>query len=115
MQLEVHNKRVEKLFQNPNNLIKKVGIEMAKQIKRRLNEIRASNNFKEYLDIGLGKPHPLIGNLDGLYGISLNGNYRLIVEPLTQAYDCESLKLCNKINIKGVMNYHDGKCEWIIP
>lgn len=115
LQLEIHNKKVEKLFQNPNYLIKKVGKEMTIKIKQRLNEIRSSCNFKEYLDIGLGKPHPLVGNLDGLYGISLNGNYRLIVEPLIQAYDFESLKKCIKINIKGVMNYHDGKCEWIIP
>ena len=24
-------------------------------------------------------------------------------------------KECKKIDIKGVVDYHDGKCEWLIP
>ena len=44
---------------------------------------------KEYLDNGIGKPHPLTGDLDNLFGISLNKNYRLIVEPLTEMLDDE--------------------------
>jgi len=29
--------------------------------------------------------------------------------------DIESLKECKMLNIKGVLEYHDGKNEWIIP
>ena len=29
--------------------------------------------------------------------------------------DIESLKKCKKIKIKGVLDYHGGKNEWIIP
>ena len=88
---------------------------MTKILKTRLNQLEASSNFKEYLDIGLGKPHSLTGNLSGYYGLQLNRNYRLIVEPLTESLDIESLKKCQNINIKGVLDYHGTKHEWLIP
>lgn len=115
MQLEIHDQKLEKLINKPNKLIEKVGMEMARKIHQRFNEIKASQNFKEYLDYGIGKPHPLTGNLDNLFGISLNKNYRLVVEPLIEKLDDNSLKECKKINIKGVVDYHDGKCKWLIP
>lgn len=88
---------------------------MAKKMHQRFNELRASSNFKQYLDNGIGRPHLLTGNLYNLFGISLNKNYRLIVEPLIDGLDVESLHECKKIEIKGVMDYHDGKYVWLIP
>ena len=106
MQLEISDNKLQKLINDPNKLIKKIGLEMARKIHQRFNELRASSNFKE---------HPLTGDLDNLFGISLNKNYRLIVEPLTDGLDDESLRGCKKIDIKGVMDYHDGKHIWLIP
>ncbi len=115
MQLEINDNRLKKIINDPNKLIKKVGLEMAKKMHQRFNELRASSNFKQYLDNGIGRPHPLTGNLYNLFGISLNKNYRLIVEPLIDGLDVESLHECKKIEIKGVMDYHDGKYVWLIP
>lgn len=115
MQLEINDNRLKKLINDPNKLIKKVGREVARKIHQRFNELRATSNFKEYLDNGIGKPHPLTGNLDKLFGISLNRNYRLIVEPMVNSLDDKSLRECKRINIKGVMDYHDGKYVWLIP
>lgn len=115
MQLEINDNRLKKIINDPNKLIKKVGLEMAKKMHQRFNELRASSNFKQYLDNGIGRPHLLTGNLYNLFGISLNKNYRLIVEPLIDGLDVESLHECKKIEIKGVMDYHDGKYVWLIP
>ena len=115
MQLEINDNRLKKIINDPNKLIKKVGLEMAKKMHQRFNELRASSNFKQYLDNGIGRPQPLTGNLYNLFGISLNKNYRLIVEPLIDGLDVESLHECKKIEIKGVMDYHDGKYVWLIP
>lgn len=115
MQLEINDNRLKKIINDPNKLIKKVGLEMSKKMHQRFNELRASSNFKQYLDNGIGRPHPLTGNLYNLFGISLNKNYRLIVEPLIDGLDVESLHECKKIEIKGVMDYHDGKYVWLIP
>ena len=115
LQLEIYNDRLQRLINDPNKLIKKVGLEMVKKIHQRFNELRASSNFKEYLVNGIGKPHPLTGNLDNLFGISLNKNYRLIVEPVVDSLDNKSLCECKKIDVKGVMDYHEGKYVWFIP
>ncbi len=115
MQLEVHNQKLEKLLNDSNKLIRRIGLEMTRMVKKRFNEMKASPNFKEYLSYGLGKPHPLTGNLEKLYGIHLSKNYRLIVEPLVEVSDEINLKECKKVNIKGVVDYHDGKIEWLIP
>ena len=115
MNIEVHNPKVAKIIDNDEKLIKEIGLELAKKIKQRINEMKASPNFKAYLDYGLGKPHPLIGDLDNLYGIFLNTNIRLIVKPLVEKRDNESLLICKSINIEGVVEYHGDKKEWRIP
>ena len=115
MQLEINDSKLQKIINDPNKLVKKVDLKMARKIHQRFNELSATSNFKQYLDSSIGKPHPLTGNLDNLFGINLNKNYRLIVKPLTDGLDDESLRECKNIEIKGVMDYHDGKYEWLIP
>lgn len=115
MQLEVHDKKLEKLLNDKTKLIKKIGLEMTQILTRRFNEIMASPNFKDYINYKIGKTHPLTGNLNKLYGIHLNRNYRLIVEPLIDILDDVNLKKCKNVNIKGVGDYHNGKINWLIP
>ena len=115
MEIKISDRKVEKIISDYNNIIKKIGNEMTRQLKKRIDQLKSADNFKEYLDIGLGDPHPLTGNLDRLFGIKINKNYRLIVEPISDFLDNESLKKCDKVDLKGVADYHDGKCEWIIP
>lgn len=116
MLLIFNNDDVQKIIENPTKLKRKIGLELGKMLKRRLNILEATDNFNEYLlKVGLGKPHPLTGNLDNCYGIFISKNYRLVVEPMIKNMDMESLKECKVLNIKGVLEYHDGKNEWIIP
>ena len=114
MQIEADNRKLEKKICNVEELKKTIGTDMTKSLKKRIDQLRAADNSKEFLDIGLGDPHPLVGNLDNYYGIKINKNYRLIVEPLSEKLDDVSLRKCRNVNLKGVANYHDGKCEWII-
>lgn len=115
LEIQVNDKKVQKIVSDYQKVIKKIGPTMTKQYKAKIDQIKAADNFKEYLDIGLGNPHSLTGNLDRMFGIKINKNYRLIVEPLVENLDDESLRKCKKVNLKGVADYHDGKCEWIIP
>ena len=115
LQIEADNRRLEKKLNDIESLKKIIGIDMTRALKQRIDQLRAADNFKEYLDIGLGGPHPLVGNLDNLFGIKINRHYRLIVEPLSEKLDDDSLRKCKKVNLKGVADYHDGKCEWLIP
>lgn len=115
MILEVHDKKLKRIMQNADTLKKEIGLELARMVLRRCNELMSADNFKEYLSYGIGRSHLLEGNLNGFYGIRLNANYRLIIEPLINQINDNTLKECKNINIKGVMDYHDGKYNWLIP
>lgn len=84
-------------------------------VKKRLDHLRAAPNFFTFLNLRLGQPHRLEHDLKDCYAVNISANYRLIIEPVTEAFDNDSLLNCNTVIIKGVMDYHGGKCNWIIP
>ncbi len=115
MFLEYESESVRKIFHDLDFMKKEVGHEITRGIKKRLDQLKAANNFSIYLTTRLGKPHPLRENLKGYYGITITGNVRLIVRPDTQSLDPEALKECDTVIIKGVMDYHGRKNQWLIP
>jgi proteic killer suppression protein/toxin YoeB len=115
LNIRFENSSVEKYFKDFNYMSKEKGENITRAIKKRYDQLKAANNFSIYLQTGLGKPHPLHGNLKGCYGISITGNLRLIVRPDVQSIDPGSLKECDTVIIKGVLDYHGKKYGWIIP
>lgn len=116
MELKYQDEKVQNIICNARLLQIKVGLEIGKQIKKRINQLEAANDFNEYLTkLRFGDPHTLEGNLDKCFAISITANYRIVVEPLETELDIKSLKECKVLNIKGVLDYHGGKKEWIIP
>lgn len=57
------------------------------------------------MKFGFGKPHPLKGNMERYFGVGITGNYRLVVMP----------KGNEKIIVRGVIDYHGDKYNWLIP
>ena len=109
---------VEKLFDWENGcarLKKKIGAELARAAKLRINQMKASETFWEYLAMRLGKPHVLSGDLSNCYAVSVSANFRLIIAPQVDNFSPEILKCCKKVVVKGVVEYHGGKNEWIVP
>lgn len=105
MKIKYETKRIEKIMIDTRNLKSKIGLEMARMVKLRYNQIEATNNFQEYINNNIGKPHPLKGDLKGYYAIHITANYRLVVKS----------KENKNLIVKGVMDYHGDKYEWIIP
>ena len=105
MEIEYYNQKIEKIIRDVQTLTETIGFEMAKTVKKRLNQIEATTDFQELMKNNLGHPHPLKGDLKAYYGIGITGNYRLVVKPKN-----------NKIIIvRGVIDYHGDKYNWIIP
>ena len=77
-------------------------------------ELKATDHLETYLKIGLGRPHPLTANLHGNYAVRLDANKRLIFKPIYDSAD-KNPKLCRKIMIKGVIDYHGRKPTVYIP
>ena len=91
MQFEYQDEKVRKILCDAKVLQRKVGLEIGRKVKKRMNELESAENFNLYLtQVGLGKPHPLTGNLDNCYGIHITANYRIVVEPLETELDMES-------------------------
>ena len=93
MQFEYRDEKVKRIICDAKILQRKVGTEIGKNLKKRLNQIEATDNFNQYLTkVAFGKPHPLTGVLDNCFGIWITANYRIVVEPLETKLDMESLK-----------------------
>ena len=107
MEIQFENLKVQKSMSDMKELTVKIGLSMAKTVKQRYNQLEACENFEQYMKTGLGVPHPLNSNLKQCYAIRITGNYRLVVEPENMG--------SKKIIIKGVLDYHGTKNEWIIP
>ncbi len=123
LQIEYEDPNVKELFndlgliQDSKNLMKKrIGIELTKAVKKRYDQLKAANNFAIYLATGLGKPHSLLGDMLGCYEIHISANWRLIVRPVSDDTSAESLKKCDTLIIKGVMDYHGNGSSnnWLI-
>lgn len=115
MNFKYEKSSVEKYFEDFNLLNKEKGKILTRAVKKRYDQLKATDNFSMYLKTGLGKPHPLYENLKGSYGISITGNIRLIVRPDVESLDANSLKECDTLIIEEGMDYHGKKHEWIIP
>lgn len=115
MKFKYENRSIEEYFSDFDLMKKKIGKGLTRNIKKRYDQFKAAANFSIYLSTGLGKPHPLVGNLKGYYGINISGNIRIIVKPDIESLDPASLKKCDSVMIKGVMDYHGQKQEWLIP
>ncbi len=116
--------RVQELFEdlndvrNSRNLMRKeIGAELTKAVKKRYNQIIAFSSFSELQRARIGKLEALEGDRKGTYSLRLSANHRLIIKPQSEDLSAESLKKCDIVIIKGVIDYHgtSKKSSWIIP
>ena len=121
MKILYDSKKIEKYFRDlddvpekGNELKRKVGPELARSIKKRYDQIKALPDFYQLMDFPLGKPEPL-ENTQADYSLRVDANYRLIIMPESKTKDPEELKKCTTVIIKGVVDYHGGKNNWILP
>ena len=117
MKLIANNNKVHKFFNNFDKISKKHGIEFAKRLQKRLSELEAVQNIKELFELKLGNPHFLKGQFDSCISISITGNFRLLLETgINQKNrNVQEVEMLEEIEIKGVVDYHGNKNEWIIP
>ena len=96
---------------------RRIGAELTKAVKKRYNQIIAFSSFSALQQSGIGRIESLEENLKGAYSLRLSANYRLIITPKSQDLSAESLKNCDTLIIKGMIDYHGErkKFTWIIP
>lgn len=114
--IKFSNTKVQKIFQDAKILTKKVGLSLAKQIIKRLDQLSAFANVYELINAPIDNPHLLEGNLVGCIGWSVDSKHRLILDTglSSNPTDLKQLNNIEEIIIKGVVDYHGNKDEWII-
>lgn len=121
MEMQFANETIQEYFidlcdiANSRNLLqKKIGQMLTKNAKKRIYHLKVATTFQKYLDFHIGNPHSLKGDLSTYYGVDLDKHTRLIIQPIPPDLSSEALKICEKVKIIGVVDYHGDKNEWLI-
>lgn len=104
MQIRYGNSEIEQLFMDFTKMKKKIGAVRTKSVKKQFDRIVAAVNMGVYLKLGLGRPHRLVGDYDGCYGIHIDANYRLIIRPLVELE--QDVTVCEIVSIEKLEDYH---------
>ncbi len=96
-------KNIKKYLKNPNSF----GHQMEKIITRRVAEIKSFPCLKELIKSGLGRCHPLHGELKGCFSVDLVHPQRLVFKPSNQ--DCieNGIINCEKVIAVEVVSIED--------
>lgn len=80
MDISFRQSQLRKYCNDDRKLKKQYGLEMAKAIRRRLDDLRAVPNLEDMRALP-GRCHELHGNLAGHMSLDLRGPYRLLFVP----------------------------------
>lgn len=80
MELEYKSKSLRRICEDLAYCQKKYGLDMAKIIKRRINEIRSSKSVDFMMQHGIGRCHALKGKRNNQYAVDLVHPFRLVFE-----------------------------------
>ena len=116
LEIDYKNNNVKKYLENLRLVQKEFGLQIAKKIAQRLDELRSFNNVFLLLTSGIDNPHLLIGDLEGCIGWDITGPVRFIIKfcESFSGYDMKDSKYITKVVIEGVRDYHGGNKKWLI-
>jgi proteic killer suppression protein len=80
MKIGFSSDRFAKTCNRQELLVRKYGLERAKRIRRRLDDLQAAVTLEDLRSLP-GRCHELSGNLEGLLSVDLDGPYRLYFRP----------------------------------
>lgn len=109
MKVTYANNKLAKLINDEKKLIKKYGPKNARLIIRRLDQLKAMDNFGDMVRSRLGRCHRLTGNLKGRYALDLDHPDRLIIQPVfDEKIDFSKVNLheIREVIIEEVKDYH---------
>lgn len=100
MNITYKTRKIERICEDKKVAIKTYGTDIAKKIKMRLNEIRASDSVEEMIQYQIGRCHALVGDRNGEYALDLVHPFRLIFTK------CDDTKQIRVVKIMEITDYH---------
>lgn len=96
MEIRFKTKKLEKQYLSSNEAIKAYGVQVAKKYIMRINILKSAKSFEDLYSMPSLKFHPLTGNRQGEYAISLTGYYRLIIINDGEVFDIAKIEEVSK-------------------
>ena len=101
--------KLKKCCEDINLATKEWGLEIAKKIIQRLNEIQAAECLSDLTTVPPTRFHPLEGNREGQYAVDVKHPFRLIfcgVDGNDKKYNCSNKSKITRVKILEVKDYH---------
>lgn len=80
MQVSFRNRTLQERYEDANKGTRAWGPQVARRYIQRINQIEAMPTFDSLFSLRSLRFHPLKGNRQGQYALTIVGRYRLIVE-----------------------------------
>jgi len=109
MKVSFEDEGIETLCKQNKVAVKKLGMESAKKLQRRLAELYAASVVSE---LEIGRPHPLDYDRAGQFAVDLHKGMRLIFKPTRQPFPVKAdgstdWSQVTEITIVEAEDYHD--------
>ena len=96
MEIKFKTNKLQKQYENSKDAVKAYGMDVAKKYIQRVNILKSAKSFEELYKIPQLKFHPLTGNRNGEFAISLTGFYRLIITNDGDSFDIAKIEEVSK-------------------
>ncbi|MGB0388168.1 MAG: killer suppression protein [Ardenticatenaceae bacterium] len=81
MDIIYSTKKLERTFENPRRLVRKYGKRQAKEIEKRIYDLRSADTLAKLSRVPPAGCHELTNDRAGQLSLDLKHPYRLIIEP----------------------------------
>ena len=96
MQIDYSTGRLRDASRSLSEASRSFGVPIGRKYIQRLAIIRAAEKFVDLFGLRALRLHPLKGDRTGQYALTLSGNYRLIIEKVSE----------EKVRVVDVEDYH---------
>ena len=96
MEIRFRTKKLEKQYRDVKEAEKAYGRQVARKYIQRVNIIKSAKCFDDLYAIHVLRLHPLKGDRDGQYALTLTGFYRLIICRIGESYDIVRIEEVSK-------------------
>jgi len=96
LEIKFKTNKLQKQYENSKDAVKAYGMDVAKKYIQRVNILKSTKSFDELYKIPQLKFHPLTGNRNGEFAISLTGFYRLIITNDGDSFDIAKIEELSK-------------------
>ena len=103
MKIEYKSNRLKRACTDLSVAKKDYGLNMAKLIHQRVNEISSADSVEMLCQFSIGKCHQLEGNRTGQYAMNLVQPYRLVFERISIEEEGRNIEI---VRILSIEDYH---------